>query len=81
MYVFPIAAGDVESLFVCLHRLMFASAGIFDPRSAQVELFSEPLFSILQVSGSFALCQSHANMYTCIHTKVFELSLQGIVSG
>ena len=56
MYVFPIAAGDVESLFVCLHRLMLASAGIFDPRSAQVELFSEPLCSILQVSGSFALC-------------------------
>ena len=67
-----IAAADV-TLFVCLHRLRFVSAGIFYPRSAQVELFSEPLRSVLKVSGSFALCQPHANMYMYTHTKAFDL--------
>jgi len=67
-----IAAADV-TLFVCLHRLRFVSAGIFYPRSAQVELFSEPLRSVLKVSGSFALCQPHANMYMYTHYKAFDL--------
>ena len=67
-----IAAAGAETLFVCLHRLRLASAGILYPRSAQVELFSEPLCSVLQVSGSFALCQPHANMYMYTHTKAFD---------
>ena len=66
MYVSSIAVVDVETLFVCLHRLRLASAGTFDPRSAQVELFSEPLCSILQVLGSFALLQTHINTYIYI---------------
>ena len=53
MYVFSIAAGGAVSLFVCLHRLTLAPAGIWMPGSAQVELFSEPLRSILQASDSF----------------------------